>query len=89
VNANRRNKILSAGLLGNLVSGMFFGVGCLIVEHIDNKWFSTEENAPKEATVKPKVAVGVASPLENRESTPPSNGKLPNSKHLAQKQSSD
>ncbi len=81
MNANRRNKILSAGLLGNLVSGMFFGVGCLIVEHIDSKWFADEDKAQQETTVKPKVA--------DRESTPPANGKVPNSKHLARKQSSD
>jgi hypothetical protein len=46
-----------AVVLGNLVSGMFFGTGCLIVEHIDHTWWPTDENtAEAEPTPKPKIA---------------------------------
>jgi hypothetical protein len=46
-----------AVVLGNLVSGMFFGTGCIIVEHIDNTWWPTDDTtAEAEPTPKPKVA---------------------------------
>ncbi len=81
VNANRHKRILSAGLLGNLISGMFFGIGCLIVEHIDNKWFASDETAQQEPTAKPKVA--------NRDSSPAIAHKSANNRHSARTQSSE
>jgi hypothetical protein len=46
-----------AVVLGNLVSGMFFGTGCLIVEHIDNAWWPNDDTtAEVEPTPKPKIA---------------------------------
>jgi hypothetical protein len=79
MNANRHKRILSAGLLGNLISGMFFGTGCLIVEHIDNTWISKEDSTTQETPSKQKVT--------ERNSTPPNDNKPANGKHLARTQS--
>ena len=79
MNASRHKRILSAGLLGNLISGMFFGTGCLIVEHIDSTWLSKDDNAQEETTGKQKVT--------DRNSTPSNDNKSANGKHLARTQS--
>jgi hypothetical protein len=51
------NKGVLAVVLGNLVSGMFFGTGCIIVEHIDNTWWPTDDTtAEAEPNPNPKVA---------------------------------
>jgi hypothetical protein len=78
MNANRHNKILSAGLLGNLISGMFFGTGCLIVEHIDSTWISKDDSAQEETTSTRKVT--------DRNSTPPNDNTSANGKRLARTQ---
>jgi hypothetical protein len=50
------SKGVLAVVLGNLVSGMFFGTGCIIVEHIDNTWWPTDDTtAQAEPTPKSKV----------------------------------
>jgi hypothetical protein len=50
------NKGILTFVLGNLVSGMFFGTGCIIVEHIDNVWWPTDDNtAQEEPTPKSKL----------------------------------
>jgi hypothetical protein len=47
----RYKELLVVGL-GNIASGMFFGAGCIIVEHVDNTWLHPETVA--EETVEPK-----------------------------------
>jgi hypothetical protein len=45
-------------VLGNLVSGMFFGTGCIIVEHIDNVWWPNDDNtAQTEPNPKPQTKI--------------------------------
>ncbi len=41
-------RILQAGL-SNIVSGMLFGAGCIIIEHADNTWWHVD-NAPSSPT---------------------------------------
>jgi hypothetical protein len=66
-----------AVVLGNLVSGMFFGTGCIIVEHIDNVWWPTDDsNAQAEPNPKPKLAA--------RHSIPENDAKLITSQHSDQ-----
>ena len=48
-------KILAIGL-GNIVSGMLFGTGCLIVEHIDDSWSPADPTAQEDKTTPPKMA---------------------------------
>jgi hypothetical protein len=64
----RYKELLMVGL-GNVVAGMFFGVGCIIVEHVDNTWLHPETVA--EETVEPKqkstATVKKASPADNTE----------------------
>jgi hypothetical protein len=68
------NKGVLAFVLGNLVSGMFFGTGCIIVEHIDNVWWPTDDNtAQEQPTPKSKVAA--------RDSVPANDAKLLMSQH--------
>ncbi len=47
----RFKELLIVGL-GNIASGMFFGAGCIIVEHVDNTWLHPETVA--EEAVEPK-----------------------------------
>lgn len=54
-------KALLAGGIGNLVSGIFFGTGCIIIEHIDNTWWQAKDPAQSE-----EVATA-----ENEPSSPP------------------
>jgi hypothetical protein len=69
----KRKGVLTV-VLGNLVSGIFFGTGCIIVEHIDNVWWPTDDNtAQSESTTKPKVAA--------RHSEPANDAKLLTSQH--------
>ncbi len=37
-----RFKELLAVALGNIVSGIFFGTGCILIEHADNLWLHPE-----------------------------------------------
>jgi hypothetical protein len=64
----RFKELLSVGL-GNVVAGMFFGVGCIIVEHVDNTWLHPETVA--EEAVEPKqkstTTVKKSSPVDNTE----------------------
>ncbi len=64
----RYKELLVVGL-GNIVSGIFFGVGCIIVEHVDNTWLHPETVA--EEAVEPKqqstATVKKSSPTENTE----------------------
>jgi hypothetical protein len=63
-----------AVVLGNLVSGMFFGTGCIIVEHIDNTWWPTDDNtAQEEPTPKSKLTA--------RHSVPENDARLITSQH--------
>ena len=43
-------KLLLVGL-GNLVSGIFFGVGCILVEHADNTWWHAESDRSKDEEI--------------------------------------
>ncbi len=36
-------KLLLIGL-GNIVSGIFFGTGCILIEHIDNTWWHADKD---------------------------------------------
>jgi hypothetical protein len=64
----RYKELLMVGL-GNVAAGMFFGVGCIIVEHVDNTWLHPENVA--EETVEPKqkstATVKKSSPADNTE----------------------
>ncbi len=55
-------RLLLVGL-GNLVSGMFFGAGCIIVEHIDNTWWHAEANSSDDEE-KPKVGLAETEPVK-------------------------
>ncbi len=46
----RFKKLLWVGL-GNIVSGIFFGVGCILVEHADNKWWNAETDTSQQEEV--------------------------------------
>ena len=37
----RFKELLAVGL-GNIVSGIFFGTGCIMIEHADNLWIHPE-----------------------------------------------
>jgi hypothetical protein len=55
VSQTKFKQILAIGL-GNIVSGMLFGTGCLIVEHIDDSWSPTDNTAQAEdKTTSPKA----------------------------------
>jgi hypothetical protein len=64
----RYKELLVVGL-GNVVSGIFFGTGCIIVEHVDNTWLHPETVA--EETVEPKhkstAIIKKATPVDNTE----------------------
>jgi hypothetical protein len=61
-------------VLGNLVSGIFFGTGCIIVEHIDNVWWPTDDNTAQEQ-IDPKSKVAARHPA------PENDAKLLTSQH--------
>jgi len=41
-------RLLAIGL-GNLTSGIFFGAGCIIIEHIDNTWWQSESPSQQQS----------------------------------------
>ncbi len=43
-------KLLLVGL-GNIVSGIFFGAGCIIVEHADNTWWHADKDTSQQNEV--------------------------------------
>jgi hypothetical protein len=55
--------------LGNVAAGMFFGVGCIIVEHVDNVWLHPETVAEEAVEPKPKSTATVkkSNPADNTE----------------------
>jgi hypothetical protein len=55
--------------LGNLVSGMFFGAGCLIVEHADNTWWHAETNTSDDED-QPKVGLAETEPVKGNSGRP-------------------
>jgi hypothetical protein len=69
VRKTKFKRLLLIGL-GNLVSGMFFGTGCVIVEHIDNTWWQSEADSSDEED-KPKVAIADTEPVKGN------SGRLP------------
>jgi hypothetical protein len=50
VRKTKFKKLLLVGL-GNLVSGMFFGVGYILVEHADNTWWNVESDRSKDEEI--------------------------------------
>jgi hypothetical protein len=52
VSQTKFKQILAIGL-GNIVSGMLFGTGCLIVEHIDESWSPADNIAQAEDKTTP------------------------------------
>ena len=40
-------RLLMLGL-GNIASGIFFGIGCVIVEHVDSTWWQAKETSQQE-----------------------------------------
>ena len=52
MNQTKFKQILAIGL-GNIVSGMLFGTGCLIVEHIDDSWSPADNIAQEEDKTTP------------------------------------
>lgn len=69
VRKTKFKRLLLIGL-GNLVSGMFFGTGCIIIEHIDNTWWHAEADSSDEED-KPKIG------LTDTELVKGNNGRLP------------
>jgi hypothetical protein len=55
VKITRFKELLLVGL-GHIAAGIFFGTGCIIVEHADNTWWHPETAVPGEATSIRKVA---------------------------------
>jgi hypothetical protein len=57
----RLKRLLLVGL-GNIVSGIFFGTGCILIEYADNTWFHPEtisqddSSSDEEAPIKPPTA---------------------------------
>ena len=43
-------KLLLVGL-GNIVSGIFFGAGCIMIEHADNTWWHAEKDRSQQDEV--------------------------------------
>jgi 1,4-dihydroxy-2-naphthoate octaprenyltransferase len=43
VKTTKFKKLLFVGL-GNIVSGIFFGAGCIMIEHVDNTWWHAEKD---------------------------------------------
>jgi hypothetical protein len=64
----RYKELLVVGL-GNVVSGIFFGTGCILVEHVDNTWLHPETVAEEavEPKQKPTATVKKSSPANNTE----------------------
>jgi hypothetical protein len=44
-------RLLILGLC-NLISGMVFGAGCLVAEHIDSSWWQAQEAGSSESVVR-------------------------------------
>jgi hypothetical protein len=47
-------RLLMIGLC-NLISGIVFGAGCLIVEHIDSNWWQSKEATSTEHAIQTSV----------------------------------
>jgi hypothetical protein len=47
-------KLLLRGL-GTLISGIVFGAGCLVAEHIDSNWGQSQEASSSETAVRISV----------------------------------
>jgi hypothetical protein len=54
VRKTRLKQLLLIGL-GHIASGMFFGTGCIIVEHADNIWWPSEDTAQEKTASERKV----------------------------------
>jgi hypothetical protein len=53
----RLKELLLVGL-SNVVSGVFFGTGCIMIEHADNAWWHNESAADEE-TIPEQKSVAV------------------------------
>jgi hypothetical protein len=47
-------RLLMLGL-GNLISGIVFGAGCLLAEHIDSNWWQSQEASSTEPVTRVSV----------------------------------
>ncbi len=47
---SRFKKLLLVGL-GNILSGICFGLGCIAIEHIDNTWWHAEKDPSQQEEV--------------------------------------
>ena len=56
-------KLLVIGLC-NLTSGIFFGAGCIVVEHIDNTWLQTADSSHQQEIAANENDSGSSSSLE-------------------------
>jgi hypothetical protein len=68
VRKTKFKRLLLVGL-GNLVSGMFFGTGCIIVEHADNTWWHVEANTSDDED-QPKVGLADTEPVKGNSGRP-------------------
>jgi hypothetical protein len=50
VKTSKFKKLLLVGL-GNIVSGICFGLGCIAIEHIDNTWWHAEKDPSQQEEV--------------------------------------
>jgi hypothetical protein len=64
----RYKELLVVGL-GHVVSGIFFGMGCILVEHVDNTWLHPDNVAEETVEPKPKSTATVkkSTPADNTE----------------------
>ena len=56
-------KLIIIGLC-NLTSGIFFGAGCIVVEHIDNTWLQTADSSQQQEIAANENDSGSSSSLE-------------------------
>jgi hypothetical protein len=52
VETTRFRQLLLIGL-GHLAAGMFFGTGCIIVEHVDHVWWPDQDTAQEKTAAEP------------------------------------
>jgi hypothetical protein len=62
VETTRFRQLLAIGL-GHLAAGMFFGTGCIIVEHVDRIWWSAEDTEPEKTATEPTRSLHRTAPV--------------------------
>ena len=70
----RLKELLVVGL-SNVISGVFFGTGCIMIEHADNTWWHNE-SASDEETIPEKKSVAVEKKSTQKKLAPAENTEL-------------